>query len=204
MIRICLSALLAAAALSACETVEEAPPAPVVEVMGESQFASALRGAKADVDPFSGERKLSQLVNNSALAPDQRARALYARAGQRWKKTFNKVGAKADFDEYARLYPSATFANNARIESGYVNTEIRASQSRLQGLQTLRDWFDDTWALGKRDEAASRYKRSGLTPEPHQTYQLRATGYFCQGTGNSKVHNYGPLTPEVQNLYWCK
>lgn len=204
MTKLLLSAGLAASLLVACETAEPAPPQPVVEVMSEAQFSSALRGAKADVSPFSGERKLTLLVNNSALASDQRARALYARASQRWKKTFDKVGAKSDFDEYVRLYPSATFTNNARIESGYVQTEIHAAQSRLQSLQTLRDWFDDTWALGKKDEAASRYKRSGLTPEPHQVYQLRSTGFLCEGSGNSKLHNYGPLTSEIQNLYWCQ
>jgi len=204
MIRISISAVLAATLLVACETTEAPPPEPVVQAMSEAKFASALRGAKADVQPFSGEQKLTLLINNPGLAPDQRARALYARAGQRWKKTFDKAGAKSDFDEYARLYPSATFANNARIESGYVQTEISAAQSRLQGLQTLRAWFDDTWSLGKRDEAAARYKRSGLTPEPLQVYWLQATGYLCNGSGAKKLHNYGPVTPEIQNLYWCR
>ena len=203
MIRILTAAAIALFALNACETTIPEDPEPVVEAMGEAQFAAALRGAKAETDPYSGERKLTRLVNNEGLAPDQRARALYARATQRWKKTYDKVGAKSDFDEYVRLYPSATFANNARIEAGYVQTELRAAESRLQTLQTLRDWFDDTWALGKRDEAAARYKRSGLTPEPHQLYALRASGYICSGSGAKKVHNYGPLTSELQTLYWC-
>ena len=205
MNRISIIAAFAVSILAACETVvDEAPPPVVVEVMSETQFSSALRSANADTNPFSGEQKLTALVNNNALSADQRGRALYARAQLRWKKTFDKAGAKSDFDEYARLYPSATFANNSRIESGYVQTELSAAQSRLQGLQTLRDWFDDTWTLGKRDEAAARYRRSGLTPEPHQVYQLQSTGYLCQGSGAKKLHNYGPVTTEIQNLFWCR
>lgn len=204
MSRTFLFAVLSIGMLAACETVDAPPPEPIAAPMSEAEFSAALQSAKSDTNPYYGEQKLTALVNNQAASPDQRARALYARAGQRWKKTGNKVGAKSDFDEYVRLYPTATFTNNARIESGYVQTEIRAAQSRLQTLQTLRDWFDDTWALGKKDEAVFRYKRSGLTPEPHQIYLLRSTGYLCENSGNSKLHNYGPLTSEIQNLYWCQ
>ena len=198
------SVILGAVVLSAVSGCKTTPAEPVLEPMGEAQFASALRAAKADINPYYGEKKLSLLVDNETLAPDQRARALYARAGQRWKKTADKAGAKADFDEYVRLYPDATFANNAKIESGYVFTEMRAAESRLQSLQTLRDWFDDTWSLGKWDDAAARYRRSGLTPEPHQVYALHSTGYLCEGSGAKKLYNYGALTAEIQNLYWCK
>ena len=173
-------------------------------MMTEVEFSDALSEAKADSAPFSGERKLTTLIDSDRVTPDQRARALYARASLRWKKTFDKTGAKSDFDEYVRLYPTAQFAESARVEAGYVQTEIRGAQSRLQTLQTLRDWFDDTWSLGKREEAAMRYYRSGLTPEPHQVYQLRAMGFLCQGAGTKKVHNYGPITPDIRDLYWCK
>lgn len=201
----CASALIL---LNACETTEapepEPAPPPVVQSMSEAQFASALRSAEADANPYSGEQKLTQLVNNTSLTSDQRARALYARGSQRRTKSFDKIGAKADFDEFARLYPSSPYANNARIESGYVQTEMQDAQSRLRTLQTLPEWFDDTWSLGKRDEAAARYRRSGLTPDPHQVSALRATGFLCEGSGAKKVHNYGPLTADIQNLYWCK
>lgn len=186
---------------AACETV---PPEPVIVMMSDAEFDSALKAAKSDVAPFSSERKLTALIDSERATPEQRSCALYARAGVRWKKTQNKIAAKSDFDEYIRLYPDGVFTNNARIESGYVQNEITAVRSRLQTIQTLRDWFDDTWALGNWDEAAFRYRRSRLTPEPHQIYQLRATGFLCENTGNLKLHTYGPLTPEIQNLYWCK
>ena len=204
MSRTPLLVALSLAVLVACETVEEAPPEPVIVPMSEAEFSSALQSAKAATNPYSGERELSVLVDSPTVSPDQRSRALYARGTQRWKKTNDKAGAKSDFDEYVELYPAAAFTNNARLESGYVQAEIRAAQARLQTLQTLRDWFDDTWALGKKEEAVSRYRRSGLTPEPHQVYKLRSTGFLCEGMGNSKLHNYGPLTSEIQNLFWCK
>ncbi len=194
---------VAAVLLSACETAEIVTE-PAIGPMSEAEFAGALQSAKSEPNPFDGERKLTSLVDNPGVNPEQRSRALYARATQRWKKTYDKVGAKADFEEYVRLYPAGAFTNNAKYEAGYVQAELRAAEGRLQTLQTLRAWFDDTWSLGRREEAASRYRRSGLTPEPHQVYALRAKGFLCEGSGNLKVHHYGPLTPEIQNLYWCK
>lgn len=196
------SALLFCAMLAGCKTTDvvEPPLAPLTE----DAFVAQLKAAKADTNPFSGEQKLTELIEYPAITPDQHARALYARATQRWKKTHDKPGAQSDFREYIEKYPSGTFTTNAGYEVLYVEAEMAAAESRLLTLQTLRAWFDDTWALGKRDEAANRYRRSGLTPEPHQLYQLRATGYVCQGAGNSKLHNYGPLTSEIQDLYWCK
>jgi len=194
--------VVAAFLLAGCKTAE--PAAPVIIPMTAIEFDASLSDATADEAPYSGERKLTELVESPRVSPVQRAEALYARGHLRWKKTHDKIGAKADFDEYVQLYPSGAFTNNARYEAGYVDTEIHAAKMRLQTVQTLRDWFDDSWALGKREEAAARYKRSRLTPEPHQIYQLRATGFLCEGTGNSKLHNYGPLTPEIQNLFWCE
>jgi len=190
-------------AIAACETTEVEAPPPVV-AMSEAQFASALSAAKRDADPYAGEKKLTYLVQNNQLAADQRARALYARATQRWKKSSNKAGALADFDEFGRRYPSNTLANNARIERGYVQNEVTAIQRRMQGLQTLDQWFDDAWSLGERDKAAARYKKSGLSPEKHQAYAMERTGYICRGSGAKSVHNYGPRHSHVNNLYWCR
>ena len=189
--------------LTACKTTDIVSE-PAVVPMTEDAFASALESAKADPNPFAGEQKLTALIESKAVDAEKRSRALYARGLHRWKKISDKAGAKADFDKYVELYPAGTFTTNATYESGYVQAEIDAAQARLRTLQTLRAWFDDTWALGKRDEAAARYRRSGLTPEPHQLYALRSTGYVCEGSGNLKLHNYGPLTREIQDLYWCK
>ena len=203
MKRNALAALLFCAFFPACETTEVVTE-PAATPMTEAEFDAALKNAKASTDPYAGERTLTALIDQPGASADQKSRALYARATQRWKKTFDKAGAKSDFDKYVELYPDGVFTNNARYESGYVQNELQAARSRLQTVQTLRAWFDDNWVLGNRAEAASRYRRSGLTPEPHQVYQLRATGFICQNSGNLKVHNYGPLTPELQDLYWCK
>ena len=196
-----LALALASGVITACETT---PPEPVIVPMTDAEFAAALESAKADANPFSGEQKLTAIIDSKAVGEAQREQALYARATQRWKKTSDKAGAKADFDTYLQFYPSGAFTKTATYEVLYVEAEIAEAEARLLTLQTLRTWFDDTWALGDRDAAAARYRRSGLTPEPHQVYALRSTGYLCQGSGNSKLHNYGPLTSEIQDLYWCE
>lgn len=203
MRRLMLSLAIASAALAGCKTTEVLTE-PAVGPMPEAEFSTALQNAKAHANPYMGEQHLTALIHSKAVNAEQRSRALYARATQRWKKTSDKAGAKTDFDEYVRSYPSGAFANNASYESGYVRNELQSAEARLRTVQTLRAWFDDTWSLGRRDEAASRYRRSGLTPEPHQIYALRAKGFLCEGSGAMKVHHYGALTTEIQDLYWCK
>ena len=198
-----LGFVAACAVIAACETTGPVSE-PVIVPMTDAEFSAALEGAKAAANPFSGEQQLTELVESKAVNAEQRAQSLYARATHRWKKTSDKAGAKVDFEEYIQLYPEGAFTKNAGYEVLYVDAEIAEAEARLLTLQTLRAWFDDTWALGRRDAAAARYRRSGITPEPHQVYALRSTGYLCQGTGNLKLHNYGPLTSDIQDLYWCK
>ena len=203
MIRRLLAFALVSAAVSACETTSPARE-PVIAPMTDVEFSAALESAKANPNPYSGEQKLTELIESKAIGEAQRGEALYARATHRWKKSTDKAGAKADFEKYLKLFPEGAFTKTATYEVLYVEAEIAEAETRLLTLQTLRAWFDDTWAIGQRDAAAARYRRSGLTPEPHQVYALRSTGYLCQGTGNSKLHNYGALTSDIQDLYWCK
>jgi len=203
MIRALVTVFASMLFLAACETTTVEAPPPVTP-MSAAQFDSALSAAKRNTDPFASEQSLTYLVDNPQLAADQRARALYARATQRWKKSGNKTGALADFDEFIRLYPSNAFARNARTERGYVQNEIAAIQRRMQGLQTLDQWFDDAWSIGERDKAAARYKLSGLSPEKHQAYAMERTGYICRGSGAKPVYTVGPRHSHVNNLYWCR
>lgn len=203
MIRALVFAFATMLFLAACETTTVDAPPPVTP-MSAAQFDSALSAAKRNADPYAGEKSLTYLVGNTQLSSDQRARALYARATQRWKKSGNKTGALADFDEFLRLYPTNAFARNARSERGYVQNEIYAIQRRTQGLQTLDQWFDDTWSLGQRDKAVARYKKSGLSPEKHQVYAMERTGYLCRGSGAKPVYTVGPRHSHVNNLYWCR
>lgn len=188
--------------LAACETT---PPPPTA--MDTATYAETMRRAGANPSAVAVDRDLSVLLARSDLSEDQQARIHLLRARKRWRGGYNKPGALADFKAFLRLLPLDPEAAGARIEKGHVRTEIRGHQQRLAGLQTLSAWFDDKLAMGALDEAAVRYRKSGLTPTDNQVYVLREAGLICAGgaggSGGAPVHQHGTRPAYAANLVWC-
>lgn len=176
---------------------------PRVRLASGVPFADVLKSAQSHPNAYIGEVWISELLSDDALTSQQQARTLYARAQHRWKKSSNRVGAWQDFSQFTKLYPDDLYATNAGIEARYVETEITRIETRMEELQTLSAWFADAWALGLRDEAAARYKRSGFLPEPVEIDQLKAAGYICDAPSSGVPKGYTAVTQEAQTLYWC-
>ena len=177
---------------------------PKPDLSGETTYKDVLKAAENHPNVYIGETWITELLNDKSLTPKQHARVLYARAQHRWKKSSNKVGAWQDFTKFTELYPEDIYARNAGIEAGYVNTEIGYINARMEHLQTLSDWFDDSWQLGKRAEAAARYKRSGFVPEPEELKVLQAAGYVCESGVRGAPSGYNPVSSDASNLHWCE
>ena len=172
---------------------------PVPGAMKDAPFADRLEAAQKHPNVYAGEVWLTQLLGEPALSAEQQARVLYARAQHRWKKSSNKLGAFEDFTEFTKRFPDDRYARNAGIEAGYVRTEIDRVEIRMDELQTLSAWFEDAWVLGMRDEAATRYKRSGFLPEPSELARLQEAGYVC----GSSAAGAKQVSSDAPNLYWC-
>ncbi len=189
-------------ALAACETT---PPPPTE--MDQATYAETMRRADANPSAVAVDRDLSALLARSDLSEDQQARIHLIRARKRWRGGYNKPGAVADFKAFLRLLPLDPEAARVRVEQGHVRTEIRQHEQRLVGLQTLPNWFDDKLAMGALDEAAARYRKSGLTPTDNQVYVLREAGFICAdgagGSGGEPVHQHGTRPAYAANLVWC-
>ena len=164
-----------------------------------ASFADRLEAAQKHPNVYVGEVWLTQLLGDPSLSTEQQARALYARAQHRWKKSSNRLGAFEDFTDFTKLFPEDRYARNAGIEAGYVRMEIDRVEIRMEELQTLSAWFDDAWILGMRDEAATRYKRSGFQPEPSEMDRLLEAGYVC----DSRASGDKQLSSAAPDLYWC-
>ena len=176
---------------------------PKPNLSAGEDFAEILTAATDHPNVYTGEAWLSELLEDPSLTPKQHARALYARAQHRWKKSSNRLGAWQDFTEFAERHPTDPYANNARIEAGYVKIEIDRIKKRMQSLQTLSVWFEDAWQLGMRAEAAVRYQRSGFRPEPQEIQQLHAAGYICLVPAQSDARQDTRVTVADANLTWC-
>lgn len=174
-------------------------PSSVQDPSDPESFADLIASAQNHQNVYIGEIWLSQLLEDPSLTTEQQARTLYARAQHRWKKSSNKIGAWRDFTEFTERFPDDRYARNAGIEAGYVRTEIERVEIRMEELQTLSAWFEDAWVLGMRDEAATRYKRSGFLPSPSELERLQEAGYVC----SSRAAGYKLVTSEIPNLYWC-
>ena len=176
---------------------------PKPSLAAGATLADVLTAASAHPNVYTGEEWFTELLADKTLTQKQHARALYARAQHRWKKSSNRIGAWQDFTEFTKRHAQDPYANNARIEAGYVKTEIDRIETRMQELQTLSVWFEHAWQLGMRDEAAGRYKRSGFAPEPQEIQQLQAAGYICVAEAGSAPIGDTRVTSEHPNLYWC-
>lgn len=203
---LCMSFIMPAAMadaplMSVQQSRLSAPAKP--DVSKGDAFADVLAAAQNHPNVYTGETWLTELLQEPTLTEKQHARALYARAQHRWKKSSNRIGAWQDFTEFTKRHPSDPYARNAGIEAGYVKIEIDRIEKRMQDLQTLSVWFEDAWLLGKHAEAAGRYQRSGLEPEPQEIEQLHAAGYICLLSTETKVREETRVTLASAEMTWC-
>lgn len=183
---------------TACETVPEGPAG-----MDMDAFEAALTRAEANPSAAAVDRDLTAVLARD-LTDVQRAQALRLRATKRWKGAYNKPGAVADLETYLTLRPLDPGSEQVRTDQRMIQSEIAQHEQRINRLQTLSKWFDDTVAIGRIDEAAERYKTSGLTPTDQQVYTLREAGYICTAAaGGEPIHKYGELPAYASNLVWC-
>ena len=205
MTQLIFAALMGAMLLiSACETVE---PEPVEVGMLESEFAPTLASAKSTRPATSAERRLTELLDNNTLTTDMQARALFARGSLRRLNGLNRRDAVKDFDKMLQIAPNHHLANNARIERGYLQNDIRlAAANRNSGrLLSIGQWFDDEWRQGDRAAAAKRYQTSGLSPTQAQTKLMMDAGYICRNGGSGgPVYKFGDRRSDLTGLNWCQ
>ncbi|WP_084400050.1 hypothetical protein [Henriciella aquimarina] len=197
MWRSCLAGLFCLG-LFACET---APP-PAVELT-PAQFDQAIDEAKAESHPWLTIQSLNETVETAALSDEQRARLLFERGTARRQARINLPGAVSDFRESLKLAPDSPVAANARTELGYADDAWGAAAGRLEGLQTLPEWFDDMVATGELEAAVERYRTSELAPTQEQAELLVAAGYLCR-EGDDDDWTLGQDNEHLEKLGWCE
>ncbi|KCZ89507.1 hypothetical protein [Hyphomonas johnsonii] len=182
--------------LAACATpppVETGPP-----------FESVMVEAKGEANPYKADAVLTGLLERQTLTDDQRARALYARGSLRRQDGDDRRGAVEDFKAMLALAPAHPLGPNAREELEFAETDVETIEAGLQRMLSLSQWFDSMWVLGAHDEAAARYRKSGISPNPAQLADLAQAGFVCMGdeTGD-KVYTVGDRRDDLEDAYWC-
>ncbi len=191
-----LRALVVAVFLAGCAS---APPAD----MGPA-FDVAMSEAKSDANPYEADKTLTALLDRSDLSTDQRARALYARGSLRRQASDDRPGAVKDFEAMLKLAPDHALVQNAKEELAFAEADVETIETGLKRMLTLSQWFDSKWVLGEHDEAAKRYRKSGLSPNEVQVGKLRAAGYLCESeAGEAPVYTVGDTRADLENLHWC-
>ena len=119
--------------------------------------------------------------------------------------------AKSDTNPYeadktlTALLDRSDLSTDQRARALYARGSLRrqASDDR-PGAVNLSQWFDSKWLLGEHDEAAARYRKSGISPNESQVGKLKAAGYLCEDQdGGAPVYTVGDTRPDLENIYWC-
>ena len=198
ILRFTLAAMGSLGVISACTTT---PPPEPQGPPPESVIAQAL----ADADPYRAEVRLSELLARTDINTLQRADALYHRASLRRLGADNRLGAVDDYTEMLTLAPDHAMADKAQLERDYAEDDLAALQASLQRMLNLPAWFDTAWVMGRHEEAAARYQRSGISPTEQQVYKLQARRFICGVDGaGGPVHRLGDERPDLDGLTWCQ
>tara|TARA_R110002033_G_scaffold117046_1_gene161227 strand:- start:101 stop:709 length:609 start_codon:yes stop_codon:yes gene_type:complete len=190
-----LGALIVVAFVAACATT----PAG----MGPA-FDRALSDAKKDANPYAADDSLSKLLENASLSDDERARALYARGSLRRQAGDDRRGAVKDFEGMLKLEPAHPLVPNAKEELAFAKADVDTIEDGLKRMLNLFQWFDSKWVLGDHDDAADRYRESGLSPNETELARLVADGYVCDDKdGKAPVYTIGDIRPDLEHKHWC-
>lgn len=186
--------LASALLITACETV----PPTFDPILFDAEIAQIADNPSV----VSAESALTGLLTRTDLTPQQRIEVTYQRAAKRWDAKYDLPGAIADFDAFLALAPEDARVSTVGRDKVFAASEIENAQRRLAGLQNITHWFDDKVLMGDLEEAATRYKTSGLTPTDGHLYMLREAGYICEGD-EDPVHQFGDIPDYAENASWC-
>jgi hypothetical protein len=190
---------LGALVLAACET---GPGTPAE--MDAAAFETAVSDAGDAWHPYASVASLNKLIEEHALSAEQKARALYRRGRIRTEARIQLPQAIEDLTEAGTLAPTRSFGPTVATLLEQARTDLDAARGRLSGLQNLPNWFDDKVAAGELDEAAHRFRESGLSPDPIDAGLLEAAGYLCRkALGNSDDWQFGDDNEHLKKLEWC-
>lgn len=198
MKRFMLGAVLAAA-IAACET---APPAPVA--MDEAAFQAAVTEAKDEWHAYATIESLSAILEDRELSDTQEVQLRFERGAARRLARVNLPGAIEDFETALALGPDAAFAESLETELEYAKTDLDNTGVRLQGMQTLPEWFDEMVARGELATAAERFRKSGLSPDEKHASLLEAAGYLCGDESEDDMDwSLGSDIEHLKDVEWC-
>lgn len=192
-----LFGLAGMAALAACTT-----SAPSTGMDGN--FETVLAEALGTANPYEADAAMTALLARTDLSDDQRARALYRRGSLRRMEGNDRPGAVEDFEAMLEIAPSHALAGNARTELSFARTDLQNLQANELRLLTHAEWFDTVWALGKRQEAADRYRNARLSPTVEQVKSLEQAGFICSSDGEGPlVYQLGDMRDDLKGKTWC-
>ena len=181
-----IAAIGAAALLTACETV----PEPVT--MDQVAFQSAVADANSAWHPYASIQKLTQIRTESSIELPDAIQDLRAASSV---SATPVDGAEA---------PVATGIPDTFPLVRTAEAKLIAARSRLSGLQTLPEWFDDKVATSEVAAAAERFRKSGLAPDPFDAGLLEAAGYLCRSSSAGRGEwTYGENISHLSDLDWC-
>ncbi|WP_018147438.1 hypothetical protein [Henriciella marina] len=202
-----IAAIGAAALLTACETVPEQVN------MDPASFQSAVSDANSAWHPYASVQKLTQILNTQTLSPAQRARVQYERGRIRTESAIELPDAIQDLRAASSINATPADGDAAPVAASIPDTapliriaeaKLNAARGRLNGLQTLPEWFDDKVATSAVAEAAERFRKSGLAPDPFDAGLLEAGGYLCRSSSAGRGEwNYGENISHLSDLDWC-
>lgn len=185
---------------AACETT------PPLQTLDQTAFENRMARAESTRPPEAAEDLYTSLLDEEQLTDDMRRRTLLARGRLRRENGMSLPGAIADFDGVLALNAVDAMAVDARAGQKLAREEVEGIEARRTSgrLQTIAQWFDDSWRLGERAPAAKRYQNAGLSPTQKQVRQLESAGFICRSGGSGgPVYRYGDRRPDLDGLTWC-
>jgi len=194
MIRTLLTATASAFVLVACATTTPAVEAPVeTPEAAEVEVPPTLTRvdlAMTTVDELvaagntqTAIDRLTQLLGDASLTPDESAAILVRRAELRSSDTgYDLMGAIADYGQVLDKYPTSQVAGDVQSKLDFANGEATSLNFLLAQPETPRGQkFESHFRLGQHNEALDLMLSSGLKPSNDYLIAMYQIGYLCAG-----------------------
>lgn len=191
MIRLSL-ATVSLAVLAACATTEPvdtadavAPPAEVADI-ADSPFALAMDTVStlsASGNEQAAIDRLTQLLGDATLTPEQYQTALETRAALRYGEGNDVWGAISDYETLLSL-EGLTAEQVASYEDALNTARGEATSTNFmleQGELSRTERFELMFRLGEHQKAVDYMLENNLTPSNAHLIDLYQMGYLCEG-----------------------
>lgn len=217
MIKLLLSATASALILAACATSApdvvspvETPASvePIVPV-APSRIELAMGTVDtlvADGNTQTAIDRLTQLLGDETLAPDDTASVLLKRADLRASgQGYDLMGAISDYTQVLDNYSTSSAAGSARQKLDVANGEATSLNFLLAQPETSRSQrFESHFRLGQHNEALDLMLSSGLIPDNDDLIAMYQIGYLCSGeTQTGPVYNALEPDGTPRELRFC-